>query len=253
MYLFDRVCETSTTTGTGNLTLAGAVAGFQTFNNSGAAGGSDFHYLIEAVDTNGVPTGDWEVGIGTCPTTTTLQRMWILGSSNAGSVVTLAAGTKRVHLIASAYQLKWRGAYAFLSTDQTTKNFTTAAAIAWDGTNPDTDSTSGTGTGFWVVGTPNELLIPSTGYDQTIATLFGQVGLSLETAAEWVELTIKTSGSVIARQRHHLTTTAATFQIQSPIVTLGAADTCQLFVQTQTDASVTVVAADTFFQLDIRQ
>lgn len=60
----DRVEETTTTTGAGAVTLAGAVAGYQAFS-AVFADQSTLYYVIEAVDANGVPTGDWEVGIGT--------------------------------------------------------------------------------------------------------------------------------------------------------------------------------------------
>jgi len=60
---FDRVKETSTTTGTGNFTLAGAVTGYYDFGTAFGPGVS-FKYCIEAVDGSGVPTGQWEVGVG---------------------------------------------------------------------------------------------------------------------------------------------------------------------------------------------
>lgn len=89
----DRVKETSTTTGTGTLTLAGAVTGFQAFSaigNSNTTG-----YAIIAVDANGVPTGEWETGIGTYTSAgTTLSRGLI--ASSTGSLVNFAAGTKHV-------------------------------------------------------------------------------------------------------------------------------------------------------------
>ena len=58
LVLKDRVKETTTTTGTGTVTLAGAVTGYQAFSAIGD--GNTTHYVIE--DANG--TG-WEVGIGT--------------------------------------------------------------------------------------------------------------------------------------------------------------------------------------------
>lgn len=92
----DRVEETTTTTGTGTVTLAGAVAGYQTFT-AGFSDGDSVYYVIEAVDANGVPTGDWEVGVGTFTASgTALSRDSIIASSNSGSAVSLAAGTKRV-------------------------------------------------------------------------------------------------------------------------------------------------------------
>lgn len=89
----DRIKETTTTTGTGTLTLAGAVTGFRTFASVGNANTTT--YLIVAVDANGVPTGEWETGIGTYTSSgTTLSRGFI--ASSTGSAVSFAAGTKHV-------------------------------------------------------------------------------------------------------------------------------------------------------------
>jgi len=83
----DRVQETSTTTGTGTLTLAGAVTGFQTF--SSAIGNTNTtYYTIQ----NG---SEWEVGIGTVGAGT-LSRDTVLESSNSGSLVNFSAGSKFV-------------------------------------------------------------------------------------------------------------------------------------------------------------
>ena len=95
---FNRVMETTTTTGTGTLTLAGAVPGWQTF--AVVENGKECFYDIWAVDGSGNPTGDWEVGSGTYTVSgTTLSRTTVRASSNAGALVSLAAGTKRVALV----------------------------------------------------------------------------------------------------------------------------------------------------------
>lgn len=86
----DRVKETTTTTGTGSLTLAGAVAQFQTFN---AAFGTNSFFYYCIVDADGA---DWEVGRGYLSTSTDLVRSVIQSSSNAGAVVSLSAGTHSV-------------------------------------------------------------------------------------------------------------------------------------------------------------
>jgi len=78
----DRVLETTTTTGTGTLTLAGAVAGFRAFSAVAAAADTCW-YFLEAIDAGGLPTGEWEVGLGTLGTGT-LARTTVLASSNAG-------------------------------------------------------------------------------------------------------------------------------------------------------------------------
>lgn len=80
----DRVKETTSTTGTGTLTLAGAVAKFQSFSVVGD--GNTTYYAIESG--NGT---DWEVGVGTYTASgTTLSRDTILESSNSGSAISLS-------------------------------------------------------------------------------------------------------------------------------------------------------------------
>lgn len=97
----DRVQESSTTTGTGALALGGAYTGYRRF--SAVMSTSDTcKYVIEALDANGNPSGDWEVGIGTYSALNTLTRTSVESSSNANAAVNFAAGTKRVALDASA-------------------------------------------------------------------------------------------------------------------------------------------------------
>ena len=83
----DRVRENSTTTGTGTLTLSGAVSGFQTFSSAIGNGNTTYYAIVNGTE--------WEVGLGTVGAGT-LARTTILESSNAGSVVNLSAGTKDV-------------------------------------------------------------------------------------------------------------------------------------------------------------
>lgn len=95
-HLADRVQETTATTGTGTVTFAGAVAGYQSFAN-GFAGllPCTIGYLL----VSGVA---WEVGKGTVNAgATTLTRDTIRSSSASGSAITLA-GTSNVYCTASA-------------------------------------------------------------------------------------------------------------------------------------------------------
>lgn len=64
-YLADRTAETSTSTGTGDLVLDGAIPGYRTFSTFFGSDGDTFPYVIEEVDGSGVPNGAWEIGIGT--------------------------------------------------------------------------------------------------------------------------------------------------------------------------------------------
>ena len=92
LVLNDRVKETSTTTGTGTLDLAGAVQDFEGFV-AGIGTGNTTYYSI--VNTG---TGEFEVGIGTVTdaATDTLSRDTILSSSNSDAAVNFSAGTKDV-------------------------------------------------------------------------------------------------------------------------------------------------------------
>jgi hypothetical protein len=83
----DRVRENSTTTGTGSLTLSGAVSGFQTFSSAIGNTNTTYYCIVNGAE--------WEVGIGTV-SAGALARTTVLSSSNAGSLVTFTAGTKDV-------------------------------------------------------------------------------------------------------------------------------------------------------------
>ena len=83
----DRVRETSTTTGTGTFTLAGAVSGFQTFSSAIGNTNTTYYTIIGGTE--------WETGLGTVAAGT-LARTTVLESSNAGSAVNFSAGTKDV-------------------------------------------------------------------------------------------------------------------------------------------------------------
>lgn len=98
----DRVKDTSTTTGTGTFTVSGsAPTGFRTF--SAVCSTSDtFFYCIE--DTT---TGDWETGLGTYSGSNQVARTTVYASSNAGSAVNFAAGSKNVFMTLPAAQ--WLG------------------------------------------------------------------------------------------------------------------------------------------------
>lgn len=104
----DRIMETSITTGTGDITLAGAVAGYRTFTSVESIN-VFFDYCIEAVDANGVPTGAFEVGEGYLSSGTVLVRSTVASSSNANALVSFAAGTKRVFMTISAVKMQDKG------------------------------------------------------------------------------------------------------------------------------------------------
>ena len=80
LILKDRVQETSVTTGTGTLTLAGAVTQFQTFSSAVGNGNTTYYTIYNAGGSL------WEVGLGTVGAGT-LSRDTVLASSNSNALV----------------------------------------------------------------------------------------------------------------------------------------------------------------------
>lgn len=108
----DRIFELSISTGTGDIALAGAVTAYRAFS-SVLSIGDTLPYMIEAVDANGKPTGDYEYGLGTYSAANTITRTTVRGSSNAAALVNFAAGTKFVQLAvcapaSAAAKAEWR-------------------------------------------------------------------------------------------------------------------------------------------------
>lgn len=108
----DRVKETTTTTGTGSLTLAGAATGFLAFSAVLAVGDTCRYAISSSGGT------EWEVGTGTLTGASTFSRDTVVASSNSGNLVNLSAGTKDVYLTAPA-------------EDQQTLGMVVAYARAW--------------------------------------------------------------------------------------------------------------------------
>ena len=106
--LKDRVLETTTTTGTGSISLGGTQTGYQAFSVIGD--GNTTYYTIQGVDSNGNPTGEWEVGLGTYTVAgNTLSRDVVYDSSNGGAKVVFSAGTKQVFCDLPAEQVGGAG------------------------------------------------------------------------------------------------------------------------------------------------
>lgn len=195
LVLADRVKETTTSTGTTAITLAGAATGYQTFSSTIGDNNTTYYTIADQTGAN------WEVGIGTYTTSgNTLSRDTVLSSSNAGSLVDFTAGVKDVFVSYPAERALYSGGdigtpasgtltnctgytYANLSgtvptwnqnTTGTAANVTELVAVANGGTGTATPAlvagTNVTITGTW----PNQTIAASggggggtTGFEQT--------------------------------------------------------------------------------------
>ena len=94
----DRVQESTTTSGTGTLTLAGAVPGYQSFSSSIGNGNTTFYTIYD--NTAQV----WEVGIGTVGAGTLARTTVLSNSSGNTSPITLAGNPSSVFVSYPAEQ-----------------------------------------------------------------------------------------------------------------------------------------------------
>ncbi len=93
LVLKDRVKETTTTTGTGAISLGGAVANFQAFSAVLSNADTTYYAIVDTTNTA------FEVGLGTYASSgNTLTRTTVLESSNSGSAVNFGAGSKNIFI-----------------------------------------------------------------------------------------------------------------------------------------------------------
>ena len=143
LVLADRVKETTTSTGTTAITLAGAATGYQTFLL--AVGNANTTYYTIADQTG----ANWEVGIGTYTSAgNTLSRDTVLASSNAGALVTFTSGTKDVFVTYPAERAVYIGGSALPISSGGTGATTLAGAKipVWDVANGFTGTQTFSGT-----------------------------------------------------------------------------------------------------------
>lgn len=133
--LIDRCKETTSTTGTGTLTLTGAVTGYVAMADAtgGLTTDGDTSYFIAE---NGA---EWELFLGTRVDSTHLARTTVIKSSNAGAAVSFtaapavfsAAPAEKISAVGPAFR-------AYRSVDQTGLANTTYVKVAFDAEDFDT-------------------------------------------------------------------------------------------------------------------
>ena len=129
----DRVRETSTTSGTGDITLGGAVQGFLTFASGIGTSNTTYYCITEE------GTANFEVGLGTLSASTTLQRTTVISNSAGNtSKINFSGGTLDVFVTgpASKSVLEDASNNVTLSDDLTVSGDLKSAALkATDGGN----------------------------------------------------------------------------------------------------------------------
>jgi hypothetical protein len=156
LVVYDRVQETTTTSGTGSVTLLGAVSGFQSFAVVGNT--NTTYYTI----TDGA---QWEVGIGTYSTSgPTLARTTVLSNSNGNTTpITLSGGLAQVFVTYTAEKS------VNLDASDNVTPLGTIASGTWQGT---TVGVSYGGTGVTASSGANSVVLRDANQNTAINNLF---------------------------------------------------------------------------------
>lgn len=129
---FDRIKETSTSTGTGAITLGGAVSGFQAFSARYSNGDTFYYTITDQIGSN------WEVGSGTYSSSgNQLTRTTVLASSNSGAAVNFTSGFLYVFVDLPAAVLPSSSATlvnTLVSTLSSLASIGTVTTGTWNGT-----------------------------------------------------------------------------------------------------------------------
>jgi len=101
----DRVRETTTTTGTGTISLGGAVGNFETFSANLSNSDTTYYAIVDSTNNT------FEVGLGTYTSSgNTLARTTVIASSNSNSAVNFGAATKDVFITTPASKMAFLNA-----------------------------------------------------------------------------------------------------------------------------------------------
>lgn len=231
--LANRVQETSTTTGTGTLTLAGAVTGYVTFNSAFSNGDVVFYTIDDGL-------GNWEIGAGTIGTGT-LARTTVIESSNSNSLVPFGSGAKRVFCTAPTRALL---------PDQTSNN---GKVLTTDGTSPSwTTPASGTVTSVSVAsanglaGTSSGGATPSLTLSTTVTGVLKGNGTAISAAVAGTDYVTPTGTETLTNKT--LTNPTVTNYVESVVAigTVTTSNTLSLTNGTVQTATLTASTACTF-------
>lgn len=245
LVVYDRVQETTTTSGTGSVTLLGAVSGFQSFAVVGNS--NTTYYTI----TDGAA---WEVGIGTYSTSgPTLARTTVLSNSNGNtSPITLSGGLAQVFVTYTAEKS------VNLDASDNVTPLGTIASGTWQGT---TVGVSYGGTGVTASSGANSVVLRDANQNTSLNNIFRNITSTVSAAGTTVLTAASSFTQVLTgtlAQTYQLPdattlTNGASFQFNNnstgalsivnngsgPVATVAAGGATQLFLTSTSTANGT--------------
>ncbi len=232
--LYNLARMTSATTGTGTLTLGAAVSGYLSFDDAGVQNSDVVTYAI-------VDGTSREIGRGVYTTSgATLTRAVIYESTNGGSAINYS-GSGHVMITFAAEDIRFHGARVKKSVDQTAANYTTETAVAFDAEDFDTDNIHDNSVDN------TKFVIPSGmgGYWKFGA--FIRTQLAAQDVSRGASIRVDGTTYIGRNANMKADSTDTIVEVSSGPVFLAAGQYVEFMHQTETDTSITVVAAETRF------
>jgi len=244
----DRVMQTTTTIGVGDVTPSGTIPGYQALS-AALTDGDLIPYLIYAVDGRGAPSGDWETGRGTWNAGVVERTSPIDGST--ATPVNFAAGTKHIAVVILGDTLRelslpaeQRGALVKKTADQTGADYTTATAVVWGAEVYDSDDIHNTSTN------PTRLTVPLGIAQVRLRANVEVVSIAADT---WASLYTQKNGAAFDGQASTTVETGkttASLNCGTATIAVAPGDYFELLLQTE-DSAVDVVAAGSWFAMEL--
>ena len=246
----DRVKETTTTTGTGAVALAGAVTGFETFA-AGVGNSNTTYYAIVHQTAN-----EFEVGLGTLDgDSSDLTRTTVISSSNSDSAVDFAAGTKDVFCTVPASKLLIEDANNDITIGRNltvTGDLTISGDDLTMGTNTSGAALIGDGTNFNPVAISGDITIGTTGTAAIGSGVIVNADIN-SSAAIAMSKTAFTAGTGVSLSTNTLSVDAAQTGITSILATdvkIGEDDQTKIDFETADEIHFYAANAEQVFVSD---
>lgn len=184
----DRVRETTTTTGTGAISLAGAATGYVAFSTVCADGDTCYYVIVSQTGT------EWETGLGTFSTPATFTRTTVHSSSNSGSAVSFTAGTKDIFIALTATQFSSIGTVTQVQGSGTINGITLTGNVTSSGNLTLGGALSGVNLGSQVTGT---LAVTNGGTGTATGSITGTGALTFTAGGTNQNITLSASDATL--------------------------------------------------------
>lgn len=222
-----------------------AAASDNSYNDSGSQFIAEGFAVGDRVKVSGF-TGNTANNIFVGKITALTASKMTIGGTDGDVIVDDAAGESvTITKWVSRRKAVFRGALVKKSVDQTAANYTTSTAVAWDGEEYDTSSLHDN------VTNNTRLTVPS---GASYVRLSASITVASLTADTWLSMNIrKNAAAFIGRGAISIETgqTGQGISVVTAVVAVTPGDYFEVFLQTESDTSIDIVSAASWFAMEV--